>query len=359
MATVSPILEKPAPRSSALRRRCAPPCRGDLPAARACGSPSSAAAFSPPCSRATSPPPPMTSSTASAGETAAARRRSRSTAPSISWSSTASPTASNRATPMSPATAATDCEGETTLFLLCDSCGAAGEASSAGIHRLIAEVTAGVGFVALGAGGRDPRPLCRAGDGAEVRGPSSRAPAIRSCLRERLLNRHSHDPWRITPTDSCSTRRVTDRRRRRRRRHRRRRRARRRPVDDQHRHRRCRGHRRPGRRARPRRVGAGPHHRRPRRGRRRGAEDPRAARPDGRRRAADRRLPLYRPHPPHRPSRPAPRRSPSTASIPAMSASARRRTASSRPSSRSPRDTASRCGSASTGARSTRRCSPA
>ncbi len=39
-----------------------------------------------------------------------------------------------------------DCEGETTLFLLCDQCGAAGEASSAALHRLIAEVTAHVGF---------------------------------------------------------------------------------------------------------------------------------------------------------------------------------------------------------------------
>ena len=39
-----------------------------------------------------------------------------------------------------------DCEGETTLFLLCDDCGAAGEASSAALHRLIAEVTARVGF---------------------------------------------------------------------------------------------------------------------------------------------------------------------------------------------------------------------
>lgn len=39
-----------------------------------------------------------------------------------------------------------DCEGETTLFLLCDRCGAAGEASSAGLHRLIAEVTGDVGF---------------------------------------------------------------------------------------------------------------------------------------------------------------------------------------------------------------------
>lgn len=39
-----------------------------------------------------------------------------------------------------------DCEGETTLFLLCDACGAAGEASSASLHRVLAEVTARVGF---------------------------------------------------------------------------------------------------------------------------------------------------------------------------------------------------------------------
>ncbi len=39
-----------------------------------------------------------------------------------------------------------DCEGETTLFLLCDTCGAAGETSSAALHRLISEVTARVGF---------------------------------------------------------------------------------------------------------------------------------------------------------------------------------------------------------------------
>ena len=45
-----------------------------------------------------------------------------------------------------------------TLFLICDNCGAAGEASSAALHRLIAEVTAQVGF-RRGAGARDPRPL--------------------------------------------------------------------------------------------------------------------------------------------------------------------------------------------------------
>ncbi|MCB1498252.1 MAG: transcriptional repressor [Bauldia sp.] len=39
-----------------------------------------------------------------------------------------------------------DCAGEATLFMLCDKCGAAGEASSAEIHRLIAEVTEKVGF---------------------------------------------------------------------------------------------------------------------------------------------------------------------------------------------------------------------
>jgi len=40
-----------------------------------------------------------------------------------------------------------DCEPAATLFLLCDQCGAAGEASSASLHRLIGSVTAPVGFV--------------------------------------------------------------------------------------------------------------------------------------------------------------------------------------------------------------------
>ena len=39
-----------------------------------------------------------------------------------------------------------DCAGETTLFLLCDRGGAAGEASSAALHRVLGEVTARVGF---------------------------------------------------------------------------------------------------------------------------------------------------------------------------------------------------------------------
>ena len=54
--------------------------------------------------------------------------------------------------------------------------------------------------------------------------------------------------------------------------------------------------------------------------------------------------------------RPAPRRSPNTASIPAMSASRTRRTGSSARSSRWRSATTSRCASASTGARSTRNC---
>ena len=40
-----------------------------------------------------------------------------------------------------------DCAGETALFLLCDKCGAAGEASSAALHQVLAEVTTRVGFV--------------------------------------------------------------------------------------------------------------------------------------------------------------------------------------------------------------------
>ncbi len=40
-----------------------------------------------------------------------------------------------------------DCVGEATLFLLCDKCGAAGEASSAELHALIGRVTERVGFV--------------------------------------------------------------------------------------------------------------------------------------------------------------------------------------------------------------------
>lgn len=40
-----------------------------------------------------------------------------------------------------------DCDDEATLFLLCDRCGAAGEASSAALHDIIGEVTGAVGFV--------------------------------------------------------------------------------------------------------------------------------------------------------------------------------------------------------------------
>ena len=75
----------------------------------------------------------------------------------------------------------------------------------------------------------------------------------------------------------------------------RRRRADRRAVDDQHRYGRHRRHGAPGRKPRPRRLGAGAHHRRPRRGGGGRAEDQGAARPHRLPRAADRRLPLYRP----------------------------------------------------------------
>lgn len=40
-----------------------------------------------------------------------------------------------------------DCDGEATLFLLCENCGAAGEASSAALYGIIDEVTGAVGFV--------------------------------------------------------------------------------------------------------------------------------------------------------------------------------------------------------------------
>ena len=118
-------------------------------------------------------------------------------------------------------------------------------------------------------------------------------------------------------------------RRRCRRRDRRRRRAGRRAVDDQHRHGRYRRDRRAGRGACPRRLGARAHHRRPRRERRRRA----AASASGSRGSASTCRwsatstisatscsPIIRP---------APRRSPNTASIPAMSASRTRRTSSS------------------------------
>lgn len=39
-----------------------------------------------------------------------------------------------------------DCDGEATLFLLCESCGAAGEVSSATLNRVIAEAAGAVGF---------------------------------------------------------------------------------------------------------------------------------------------------------------------------------------------------------------------
>ena len=39
-----------------------------------------------------------------------------------------------------------ECSPEATLFLICDNCGAAGEASSAELHALIGRVTARVGF---------------------------------------------------------------------------------------------------------------------------------------------------------------------------------------------------------------------
>jgi len=39
-----------------------------------------------------------------------------------------------------------DCAGETTLFVLCDRCGAAGEASSADLGRALGAVTAAIGF---------------------------------------------------------------------------------------------------------------------------------------------------------------------------------------------------------------------
>lgn len=39
-----------------------------------------------------------------------------------------------------------DCDGEATLFLLCETCGAAGEASSAALYDIIGDVTGAVGF---------------------------------------------------------------------------------------------------------------------------------------------------------------------------------------------------------------------
>ena len=112
--------------------------------------------------------------------------------------------------------------------------------------------------------------------------------------------------------------------------HRRRRRAGARAVDDQHRHGRRDRHRDPGQGAGARRLRDGAHHGQHARGRGGGAAHPRAARPHGHRRAADRRLPLQRPPPADRLSRPAPRRCRSTASTRATSARATSTTASSR-----------------------------
>jgi len=39
-----------------------------------------------------------------------------------------------------------DCDGEATVFLLCETCGAAGEASSAALYQIIDDVTGAVGF---------------------------------------------------------------------------------------------------------------------------------------------------------------------------------------------------------------------
>ena len=71
--------------------------------------------------------------------------------------------------------------------------------------------------------------------------------------------------------------------------------SRRRPVDDEHRHRRCRRHGHPGRAAGACRIRAGPHHGQQRRGGRGGPGHPLQARPARRRRPAHRRLPLQRP----------------------------------------------------------------
>jgi transcriptional regulator with XRE-family HTH domain len=73
-----------------------------------------------------------------------------------------------------------------------------------------------------------------------------------------------------------------------------------RAVDDQHRHGGRHRHRDPGQGTRHRGLGDGAHHRQHARGGRGGAAHPRAARPHGHRRAADRRLPLQRPPSAHR-----------------------------------------------------------
>ena len=136
----------------------------------------------------------------------------------------------------------------------------------------------------------------------------------------------------------------------------RRRRADRRAVDDQHRHRRRRRDRPPGGGAGARRLRDRAHHGRPRRGRRRRAAHQGAAAQDRRAtcRSSATSTTSATSCSPIIPA--APRRSTSTASIPAMSASRTRRTASSPPSSRWRSSTTSRCASAPTGARSTRSC---
>ena len=52
-----------------------------------------------------------------------------------------------------------DCSPEATLFLLCDNCGAAGEASSEALGRLVAEETRSPRLPAAAPRPRNPRPL--------------------------------------------------------------------------------------------------------------------------------------------------------------------------------------------------------
>ena len=114
----------------------------------------------------------------------------------------------------------------------------------------------------------------------------------------------------------------------------------------------------PGRAAGPCRLGAGPDHGQHRGGRRRGSGDRAQGPRPGRRGADRRRLPLQRPQAAGRLPGDGAGRSTSTASTPATWARAATTTITSRRSSGSRSRTASRSGSASTGARWTRRSWP-
>ena len=86
------------------------------------------------------------------------RRRSRSTARSISCATTASCIGSKAATPSSPASTTTR-RGDLVVFLICEHCGAVGEAASSGVADQLKAAARARGLHAEGAGDRDRRRL--------------------------------------------------------------------------------------------------------------------------------------------------------------------------------------------------------